>query len=977
MAPIAIKLCDLARRPLKRRLTMIDETISHFRILERLGAGGMGVVYKAVDTRLDRPVALKFLPDDMAHDSQALERFRREAHAASALTHPGICTIYDIGEQDHRPFIAMEFIDGETLRQHLHGQALALPEILDLGIQLADALDAAHAEGIIHRDIKPSNVFITKRGLAKILDFGLAKLVPKEFLHLNPADSSSAPPQDSVSIVGVISGTPAYMSPEQVRGDDLDLRTDIFALGLLLYEMATGRQAFNARTGGALIEAILTRSPPSVRSLNPQIPSQLEEIIDKCLEKDRNSRYANAAAVRSDLLALKRISESGQAIPSATSATPAMPAPSPLSRFGGWKLAAAGFALLAVFFAIAGWFYSARRARALNQTDTVVLLGFNNKTGDAIFDDTLRQGLVAQLQQSPFLSLVSEQRIQQTLRLMGRPADSKLTTAIAGDLCQRTGSKAYLSGSISRFGGQYVIGVSAVNCQTGDNLAEEQVTANGKENVLKALGVASTQLRKKLGESLKTVQRLNTPIDQATTPSLEALQAYSLARETMLGKGDYTAAVPMLERSIRLDPNFAMGYATLGTAYHNLGEKNLSAQNTRKAYELRAHVSEWERFYIESHYHHFVTGDLEKARQSYELWEQIYPREPVPAINLGVVYQTLGQYDKSLGEFREALRLGPADSLNFANLALAYIHLNRLGEARAIAEEALAKNLDSADLRLYLYQVAFLRHDPEGMARQVSWSLGKPGEESAMLYMEASTAAYSGKLADARDLSQQAVAAAERAGEKEMAAGCEAASAIREALFGNAAETRQHAATTLVLSNGRDAQYVAALALALIGDSERSRSLAEDLEKRFPADTIVRFNYLPTLRGQLSLDSPNSAAKALEALALASPYELGVPGSSTFWTNLYPSYVRGQALLSSHHGEQAAAEFQKILDWPGVVVNEPMGALAQLGLARSYALAGDITKSRAAYSSFFALWKDADPGVPVFVSARSEFAGLK
>ncbi|MGB2639961.1 MAG: protein kinase [Candidatus Acidiferrum sp.] len=970
---------------------MIGRTISHFRILENLGAGGMGVVYKALDTRLDRHVALKFLPDNMAQDSQALERFRREAHAASALNHPGICTIYDIGEQDHLPFIAMEFIDGETLRQHIHAQPLPLEELLDLGIQIADALDVAHSRGIIHRDIKPSNVFVTKRGQAKILDFGLAKLLPKDFLQLAPEDSSSRAAQESVSVVGIISGTPAYMSPEQVRGDDLDPRTDIFALGLLLYVMATGRQAFSGKTGGAIIEAILTRAPESVRKVNPQIPPQLEEIINKCIQKDRTLRYPTAAAVRADLLQLKRVNESGQfaaavsaartapasaPIPVLATAPPAaalIPPRVPLYR---WKPLVALAAALVALLALAAWFYNTRRVHALTQADTIVLADFANKTGDPIFDDTLRQGLAAQLQQSPFLSLVSEQKIQQTLRLMGLPPDSKLSPTIAGDLCQRAGSKAYLSGSISNLGSQYVIGVNAVNCQTGDYLAREQVTAAGKETVLKALGEASTTLREKLGESLKTVQKLDTPIEQATTPSLEALQAYSLGRKTMLGKADYTAAIPLFERSIQLDPHFAMAFATLGTAYHNIGEKNLSAKNTREAYDLRAHVSEWEKFYIESHYYHFVTGDLEKAGQVYELWSQVYPREPVPPTNLGVVFQSLGQYDKSLAQFRSAMRLAPADSLNSADLVLGYIHLNRLGDARSAAEDALAKNLDSADLRADLYEIAFLKNDPDGMARQVSWSMGKPGKENAMLSLEAGTAAYAGKLAAARALSRQASTSARLAGEKEIAAGCEAAAALWEALYGNAAEARQRAADTLAASNGRDAQYVAALALALIGDSARARALADDLDKRFPEDTVMRFNYLPTLRAQLALNLPDNAAKAVEALAVASPYEIGVPGSSTFWTNLYPVYIRGEAFLASRQGAQAAAEFQKILDWPGVVVNEPIAVLAYLGLARSYALSGDNSKSRAAYNSFFTLWKDADPGIPILQQAKSEYAKL-
>lgn len=957
---------------------MIDGTISHYRILEKLGAGGMGVVYKAVDTRLDRLVALKFLPDHMEQDAQALERFRREAHAASALNHPGICTIYDVGEQDHHSFIAMEFIDGETLSQHIHRQPLSVEQVLELGIQIADALDVAHAAGIIHRDIKPSNVFLTNRGQAKVLDFGLAKLLPKALPHLDSGDTSSKQPQEAVSLVGVISGTPAYMSPEQIRGDDLDARTDIFAFGLLLYEMASGNQAFVGRTGGVIIESILTRAPISVRIANPEIPPRLEEIISKCLEKDKTQRYSSAAAVRSDLRQLKREVETGNITVSDF-------VPQSLPSRSRWKELATGMAALVILLAVAGWYYTARPAHALSRADTILLADFNNKTGDPIFDDTLRQGLAAQLQQSPFLSLVSEQRVQQTLRLMGQPPDAKLSPAIIGDLCQRAGSKAYLSGSISNLGSQYVIGVNAVNCQTGDYLAQEQVTATGKENVLKALGEASTKLREKLGESLKTVQKLDTPIEQATTPSLEALQAYSLGRMTMQGKGDYTRAVPLLKRSIELDPKFAMAYAMLGTAYHNLGEKKLSAENTSKAYDLRARVSEWEKFYIESHYYHFVTGDLEKARQAYELWAQIYPREQVPPLNLGVIYQTLGQHEKSLSEFRESVRLAPSESLNSGNVVSGYIHLNRFDEARAAADEALSKNLDSADLRLYLYQLAFLKNDSASMAKQVSWASGKPGKENLMLYLQASTAAYSGKLAAARELSRQAATSAGQAGEKEMEAGCEAAAALWEALYGNTQEARQHVATTLAKSNGRDAQYVAALALAVIGDSARSQALAEDLEKRFPDDTVVRFNYLPTLHAQLFLNAPDRSpdrspadvAKAVQALAVASPYELGVPGNSTFWTNLYPVYVRGQAFLASRQETQAAAEFQKILDWRGVVANEPIGALAHLGLARSYALMGDIPKSRAAYNAFLSLWKDADPNIPILKQATTEYAKLQ
>jgi eukaryotic-like serine/threonine-protein kinase len=952
---------------------MIGQTISHYRVMERLGAGGMGVVYKAQDVRLDRAVALKFLPEKTARDPQVLERFRREAQAASALNHPGICTIYDIGEQDGQSFIAMEFIDGETLRLHIHGKPLPLEEILDLGIQIADALDVAHTGGIVHRDIKPANVFVTKRGQAKVLDFGLAKLISKGVMA-GDTDSASANAQEPLSVLGVISGTPSYMSPEQVRGDDLDTRTDVFSLGLLLYEMATGQQAFGGSTGGVIIEAILTKSPTPVRSLNPEIPSSLVEIINKALEKDRAFRYQSAAEVRADLRRVRREVESGQSTISAVPALPQPPARNLLWR-RYWKWVSGLAVALSVGLAVGGWLYNTRRAHALNEKDTIVLADFVNKTGEPVFDDTLRQGLAAQLEQSPFLSLVSEQHVEQTLKLMGRPAGTKLTPEIARELCERTGSKAYLSGSISNIGSQYVIGTSAVNCQTGDYLAQEQVTADSKEHVLKALGEASTKLRERLGESLKTIQKLDTPIEQATTSSLEALQAYSLGRKTATGQGDYTHAVPLFQRAIRLDPKFAMAYASLGTTYQNLGEKNQAAVTTKEAYELRGQVSEPERFYIESHYYQFVTGDLERARRIYELWTQTYPREYIPPNNLGVIYQALGQYDKALVEFSEAERM-VKDALTTGNLVIVDIQLNRFDQARATGQEAIAGNMDSTDLRLYLFEAAFLQNDAGGMAKQIAWAADKPGEDSLILNAQSDVAARGGRLAQARAFSQEAVASAEHAGNKEVAAASVAGAALREALFGNAPEARQRAAGALALSNGRDAQYAAAQALALAGDSERALKLADDLGQRFPEDTIVQSNYLPALRAQTALNA-HDGAKAIEALKVAAPYELGTAASTNPSTNLYAVYVRGQAFLATHQAEPAAEEFQTILDRRGVVLAAPISALAHVGLGRAYAMAGDAAKARAAYDDFFSLWSEADPDTPILKQARAEYAKLK
>jgi tetratricopeptide (TPR) repeat protein len=945
---------------------MIGQTFSHYRVLEKLGTGGMGIVYKAQDLRLERYVALKFLPENLMHDSQALERFRREALAASALNHANICTVHDIGEQDSRPFLAMEFIEGETLRRHVNGKPLPIEEILNLGIQIADALDAAHAEGIIHRDIKPANVFVTKRGQAKVLDFGLAKLVRGG--DKDATDSSHPSLEEPISIVGVISGTPSYMSPEQIRGDDLDTRADVFSMGLLLYEMATGQKAFSGGTGGVIIEAILSRPPIAVRIVNPDIPVELEAIVNKAIEKDKEQRYQSAAELRSDLQVLRRGYESGHTASSLLLATAGINR-LPWIKRHKWAIAMTGAAIVAML--AGGWFYRARRAHALSETDTIVLADFTNKTGDAVFDDALRQGLAVQLEQSPFLSLISDQRTRQTLQLMGKSQSEKLTPEIARELCERTASKAYLSGTISSLGTQYVLGINAVNCQTGDTLAQEQVTSDSKEHVLAALGEAATKLRERLGESLKTVHKLATPIEQATTPSLEALQAYSMGRSTMISQGNFVAAVPLFQRAIRLDPNLAMAYASLGTTYHNLGEKELAAENTRRAFELRAKVSEREKFYIESHYHHFVTGDLEKAKQAYELWAQTYPREPVPPMNLGVVYQTLGQYEKSLLEFREALRLAPNDVLNYGNLIGVLVELNRVKEAHAAAAEAASKNLDSPDMRYALYQLAFLQSDDAGMAQQVEWSGDRPGDEAVLLYYQADTAAYSGQLNRARELSRQAITSALRAGRKERAAGCEAAVALREALFGNGAEAKRAATNALKSSNGRDVQFVAGLALAMVGDKDQAVQFADALKSRFPEDTIVQFNYLPTIYAQVALND-GDPSRAIEFLRSASPYELALAGSSSYSTYLYPVYVRGQALLAQHQGGAAASEFQKILNWPGVVSNEPIGALAHLGLARARAMNGETADARTSYNNFLSLWKNADSGFPLYSAVQAE-----
>jgi eukaryotic-like serine/threonine-protein kinase len=940
--------------------------LGEYRIVACIGAGGMGEVYRARDTRLNRDVAIKVLPSFLSADRDRLRRFEQEARAAAALNHPNILAVFQMGTHDSAPYMVSELLEGSTIREQVKRGALPLRKAIDYGVQVAQGLAAAHEKGIVHRDLKPENLFVTKDGRVKILDFGLAKLTQRAWTV-----DSKAPTISELTQPGAVVGTVGYMSPEQVRGKAADHRTDIFAFGAVLYEMLTGKRAFRNETAAETMSAILNEDPPAVSQTVPTAPAALQRVLQRCLEKNPEQRFQSA----SDLaFALEALSDSGSVSTETTVRRPAA------RRVQLWT--AAALVVVALAGATAGYLYF-HRAPKLTDRDSIVIADFANSTGDAVFDGALRQALSVELQQTPYLQLVSDRRVGQTLQLMEKPSDIKLTPAIAREVCQRANATTDIEGSIAALGSQYVLGLNAVACGTGETLAAEQVTADGKEKVIAALTSAASELRSKLGESSASLKRFDTPLDQVTTPSLEALQDWGLGTQAMKN-GDLSSASSSFQRAVTLDPNFAVAYSALATVYSALGEETLSIEAAQKGYQLRDRVSDRERFSIESYYDIFVLGNLEKGIEVARTWVSLFPRDVSALGALAITYGWSGRSDEAQATNREILRIEPTTA-TYGSVAGGYIALGRLDEARATVREAESKHFDPSAYALWLYGIAFLRSDDEAMARQLS-VLKNEGPYTAPV-VEFYTAAYSGHLARARELARGAIASATQRREPGFIPSMEATLAVVEALEGDAVDARNDLRNVgdLSITRNFDVMGEAAMAEALSGEIARTQTLADDLNKRFPEATIVQFGYLPAVRG-LNEAHQGNAREAAEDLSPMSSHERVIPLD---WVGPYlvPVYLRGETHLALHRPVEASADFQLIIDNAGIVQNCPIGALAHLGLGRAYALEAQSAKgaeadaarakAKAAYQDFLSLWKDADPDVPVLKQAKAEYAKLQ
>ena len=952
--------------------TLTGKTVTHYRVLDIIGGGGMGVVYRAEDIKLGRAVALKFLPEDLGQNPRALERFEREARAASALEHSNICSIYEFGEHEGRPFIVMQLLQGQTLRDRLSAVQGADPTrrrqapfttdaLLDIAIQISQGLEAAHEKGIIHRDIKPANIFLTDKSVVKILDFGLAKLLEpsQEMARSATTDTRGDLPtptglvQDTnLTRIGTAVGTAAYMSPEQVKGGQVDARTDLFSFGVVLYEMATGQRAFNGETEAIVHAAIATTMPVAVHELNATLPPGLEAIINKAMQKERGQRYQSAAAMRADLEGLKRVSEASTPLP-----LPPEPPRPPVRR-------KRRFAVALLVCAAVGVGVYLLRPKKIND---IVLADFTNSASDPVFNDSLNTALRVELEQTPFLNLLAPDKVRGTLKQLNYGESEKLTPELAREVCRHSNSKAVVAGRIVDAGNRYRIELDATDCQTGKTLAKRQVETADRNQVVNSLGKLSSQLRGDLGEPGSSLRAFSQPLEQATSSSPEALQAFTSGLEQRLQRGDI-AALPYFKRAVELDPKFAEAYAAMGIGYRNIAEAKLSIENLRKAHELRDRLTQRQRFSVDGAYSALATGDLQKAVQTFAEWARIYPKDPIARYRLSASSLALGQLEEAATQARESIRLRPMAAA-YTNEVSAYLKMDKLDEAKRGLDEAQALHIGSSLLPIGRYMLAFRKGDQAALENLVNSTVGP--SRGGLLCLQSYTEMFYGRVNKARGLLQQVVNLASQEGHADSAANCIHANGLQEVEVGNAAQAQQQAAAALALSGGRDARASVALILARAGDVAGAQKLADELAQEYPQDTMIQNYSLPTIRAAIELQK-NNPAKAIDILTAAVPYEMGFASFEYF----YPAYVRGNAYLKAGQAQQAAAEFQKMLDHPGIMENSVLGPLAHLQLGRAQAMAGDKGAARKSYEDVFAIWKDADPDVPVLQQARAEYAAL-
>ena len=974
---------------------MDPERISHYRILDKLGAGGMGEVYLAEDMKLGRKIAIKILSQEFTTNKDRLHRFEQEASAASNLNHPNILTIHEVGVDEGRHFIATEYIDGVTLRRKMAAAQLEPSEILDIAVQIAGALEEAHAAGIVHRDIKPDNIMVRRNGYVKVLDFGLAKLT--ETIDRGPSDGEAATRVLVQTDAGVVMGTSHYMSPEQTRGKPVDARSDIWSLGVVLYEMIAGRTPFEGETSTDVIVAITQKEPPPLARFAPNVPAELDWIVMKALRKDRDERYQTIKELVTDLRRLKQRLEfqselERSAAPASftrskvsdltaapTIAQRAVPtAEKTLTHVSSAEYIATGIkrhklaaALIALFVIIAGasaFYLYKRNSHPLTERDTILMTDFVNTTGEPVFDGTLKQALAVNLGQTPFLNLFPEDRVRETLRFMGRSPDDRITRDVGREICERQGIKAMLTGSIASLGSHYVITLEALNPRSGDPIAREHIEAESKEKVLSALGTAASNLRQKLGESLSSIQQFDVSIEQATTSSLEALKAYAMGNEER-AKGRARESLAFYNRAVELDPNFAMAYARVGVFYINQEQLETAKEYLQRSYELRDRVSERERLYITEKYYNYITGEIDKAVETLKTWSRLYPDDFIPHNNLSLDYQILGNYEGSLTEALEAVRLTPNNVTSRENVVSSFLMLGRIDEAEQASKEVEKLNPDSASAHSNRYLFAFLRRDQAAMDHESEWFRGKP-EEVELIIARANTAAYFGKLKESEDLVQRAVEMLKTQKRAENAAKELLGLATNQIVLGKCQEAKQNTKVALAIYSGRNGLAGAALNYAGCGEVNQAQAIINQLRTTYPSDSIIQSILTPVIQAAIE-KSRGNLAEAARLLESVRAYDRGLV------TGLMNNYLRGSLYLEQRRGNEAAEEFRKIIDNPAIGAFSPAHTLAHLCLGRAAAISGDTAGARKAYQDFFALWKDADQDLPVLAQAKKEYDALK